>query len=284
MITMDIRITVICENTVATSLPALGEHGFAAFIETTSGNYLFDTGQGLSILHNAKCLKKDLTTVDKIFLSHGHYDHTGGLPSALKLTTRIKVYAHPDIFSKKYARLKIDGREAERYIGIKHKKDYYEKRGAQFIFNTSFSEVEEGMYLTGEVPRKTDYEKGDQRLLVKEDGRLVRDPLRDDQSLVLKTEKGVVVILGCAHSGLINTLQHILSYCKDEKLYALLGGTHLGFLKDEQLDKTITQLKLYDFRKIGASHCTGLMASSRLQQEFRDRFFFANVGTSIVLD
>ena len=284
MITMDIRITVICENTVATSLPALGEHGFAAFIETHSGNYLFDTGQGLSILHNTTCLKKDLTTVDKIFLSHGHYDHTGGLPSVLKLTKKIKVYAHPDIFSKKYARLKIDGKDAERYIGIKHKKDYYEKRGAQFIFNSSFSEVEEDMYLTGEIPRTTDYEKGDQRLFVKEEGKLVRDPLRDDQSLVLKTEKGVVVILGCAHSGLINTLEHILSCCEDERLYALLGGTHLGFLKDEQLDKTIAQLKLYDFRKIGASHCTGLMASSRLQQEFRDRFFFANVGTSIAID
>ena len=117
MITMNIRITVICENTVATSLPALGEHGFATFIETHSGNYLFDTGQGFSILHNSKCLKKDLSKVDKIFLSHGHYDHTGGLSSGLKQTKEIKVYAHPDIFSKKYARLKIDGRKEERYIG-----------------------------------------------------------------------------------------------------------------------------------------------------------------------
>jgi len=249
---VDIQITIICENTVATTLPTIGEHGFAAFIETKTGNYLFDTGQGSSILRNAKYLKKDLTSIKKIFLSHGHYDHTGGLTNVLKLKKRIEVYAHPDIFSKKYARLRTNGKETYKYIGIKHKKKYFEK--------------------------------GDSRLLISDNGSLVPDPLLDDQSLILKTKNGLIIVLGCAHSGLINTIKHIKNHFKDEKLDTIIGGTHLGFLKEDQLYKTISHLKRYGFKKIGGSHCTGLKAAARLFQEFRDKFFFANVGTSIVIN
>ena len=281
---MNIQITILCENTVEASLPVIGEHGFAAFIETERGNYLFDTGQGHSILHNSRCLKKDLASIKSIFLSHGHYDHTGGLPNVLKLKKNIEVYSHPDIFSKKYALVKTNGKDTQKYIGMEFKKEYYEKRGAEFIFNSSFSEVTEGIYLTGEVPHTTDFEKGDPRLIVNKNGNLLPDPLLDDQSLILKTKKGLVVVLGCAHSGLINTLQYILTNFKSEKLNTIIGGTHLGFLKEDQIDKTISHLKCLDFKRIGASHCTGLKASARLFQEFKDRFFFASVGTSIVVD
>jgi 7,8-dihydropterin-6-yl-methyl-4-(beta-D-ribofuranosyl)aminobenzene 5'-phosphate synthase len=281
---MDIRITVISENTVGTSLPVVGEHGFAVFIETKKGDYLFDTGQGLSILRNAKHFKKDLTSIKKIFLSHGHYDHTGGLPQVLRLTKKAEVLAHPDIFSKKYARMKINGRETEKYIGIRHTMKYFEKRGALFRLNRNFCEVDEGIYLTGEVPRTTDFEKGDLRLLVNENGNLVPDPLLDDQSLILKTTNGLIVVLGCAHSGLINTIKHVMSHFKDEKLDTIIGGTHLGFLKKDQLDQTILHLKHYNFEKIGVAHCTGLNAALRLFQEFQDKFFLANVGASIVVD
>ena len=115
-------------------------------------------------------------------------------------------------------------------------------------------------------------------------GNLVPDPLLDDQSLVLRTKQGLVVILGCAHAGLINTIEFVLDQLQKEKLYALIGGTHLGFLKEDQIDKTIAYLKNCDFSMIGASNCTGLRAAARLFQEFQDKFFFANVGTSFVMD
>lgn len=281
---MTIRITILCENTVGTSFSALGEHGFAAFIETKTGNYLFDTGQGYSILHNAKSLKTDLTSIKGMLLSHGHYDHTGGIRKVLKLTNHVVIRAHPSVFSKKYASLKTNGKETKRYIGIKFKKEYLEKQGARILFNSSFSEIGEGIYLTGEVPRVTDFEKEDPRLLIKKNGEFLPDPLIDDQSLVLKTSMGLIIVLGCAHSGLINTLKHITGHLKGETIHAVMGGTHLGFLKEDQLDATISELKRYDFKHLGASHCTGLKAAARLYQEFNKQFFFANVGTSLSID
>ena len=91
-------------------------------------------------------------------------------------------------------------------------------------------------------------------------------------------------MLGCAHAGLINTIAYVLDHLHKEKVYALIGGTHLGFLKDDQRERTITHLRQFDFKKIGVSHCTGLKAGARLLQEFKEKFFFANVGTSFVTD
>jgi len=281
---MAIRITIICENSVEPSLSTIGEHGFAAFIETERGSYLFDTGQGFTILHNAQCLRKDLASIKSIFLSHGHYDHTGGLQHVLKLKNKVTVYAHPHIFEKKYARLKTNGTDTEKYIGMRHTLDYFEKQGAHFRYNRCFAEVGEGMYLTGEIARTTDFEKEDARLLINNNGIVMPDRVLDDQALVVRTKNGIVIMLGCAHSGLINTIEFVLDRLKKEKLYALIGGTHLGFLKDDQLDKTIAHLKQLDFNRIGASHCTGLKAAARLFHEFKDKFFFANVGTSFVMD
>ena len=280
---MSIRITILCENTVTPSLPVMGEHGFAVFIETAHGNFLFDIGQGLTITHNAKHLKKDLTSIKSIFLSHGHYDHTGGLPEVLKVKKEVVIYAHPDIFSKKYALVRNNGQENKKQVGMKSAREDLERQGAQFKLNRVFTEVERDIYLTGEVPRITDYEKGDTRLLAERSGLLLPDLLLDDQSLVVKTEQGLLVVLGCAHAGLINILRHIKNYFKNDAIHTIIGGTHLGFLTDTQLENTISDLKRFEFKKLGASHCTGLKAAARLSQEFGDRFFFAIVGTSMAL-
>ena len=97
----------------------------------------------------------------------------------------------------------------------------------------------------------------------------------------MKTEKGLLVILGCAHSGMINTLDHIKGYFPDEKLHMVIGGTHMGFLDDRQVERTIEALKVFNIDKIGVSHCTGLKAAASLNQAFGERFFFANAGKVI---
>jgi 7,8-dihydropterin-6-yl-methyl-4-(beta-D-ribofuranosyl)aminobenzene 5'-phosphate synthase len=275
---MNARITILCENLVG-RLVGSGEHGFSAFIETDNGNYLFDTGGGRSIVPNSLTLSKDLKSINKIFLSHGHYDHTGGLSEVLKLKGKVDVHAHPHVFLDRIAVLKEDGKEIKRFIGIRYKKRYLESLGANFVFNTDFIEVEKGFFLTGEVPRQTTYEKPDPRLFSEMDGRTTHDLFLDDQSLILDTDKGMVLILGCAHSGMINIINHVINKMGKEKFHAILGGTHLDFLTPEQLEESIRSLKKMDIEKIGVSHCTGMRAAFRLHQEFGDRFFYGCVGS-----
>jgi len=275
---MAMRITILCENLVG-KLVGSGEHGFSAFIETDKGNYLFDTGSGRSIVPNSLTLNKDLKSIRKIFLSHGHYDHTGGLSEVLKLKGKVDVHAHPHVFLDRIAVLKEEGREIKRFIGIHYKKSYLESLGAHFVFNTDFTEVEKGLFLTGEVPRQTNFEKADPRLFSEMDGAMTHDLFLDDQSLILDTEKGIVLILGCAHSGMINIIHHVVNKMGKEKFHAILGGTHLDFLTPEQLEESIKSLKRMEIGKIGVSHCTGMRAAFRLQQEFGDRFFYGCVGS-----
>ena len=275
---MGIRITVLCENLVG-RLVGSGEHGFSAFIETDKGNYLFDTGSGRSIVPNSLTLNKDLKSIRKIFLSHGHYDHTGGLSEVLKLKGEVDVHAHPHVFLDRIAVLKEEGIETKRFIGIRYKKRYLEFLGANFVFNTDFTEIEKGLFLTGEVPRQTTFEKPDPRLFTEMDGRTTHDLFLDDQSLILDTDRGIVLILGCAHSGMINIANHVVNKTGKGNFHAILGGTHLDFLTPEQLEESIKSLKKMEVQRLGVSHCTGMKAAFRLHQEFGDRFFYGCVGS-----
>jgi 7,8-dihydropterin-6-yl-methyl-4-(beta-D-ribofuranosyl)aminobenzene 5'-phosphate synthase len=276
------KITIICENTVGRRI-GLGEHGFSAFIETDHGNYLFDTGSGHSIVRNSLELNKDLRTIEKIFLSHGHFDHTGGLPEVLKLKGRVDVHAHAHVFLDRIHVIKDNGKETKKFVGLPYKKKYLESLGANFIFNKDFMEVEKEVFLTGEVPRKTSFEKPDPVLFSEIDGKTQQDVFSDDQSLILDTRKGLILVLGCAHSGMINIINYVVERIRKDKFYAILGGTHLDFLTPEQLEESVKILKKMKIEKVGVCHCTGMRAAFRLHQEFGDRFFYGHVGSSVDL-
>lgn len=278
--TMD-SITILCENTALPARGILGEHGFAALIETAAGRYLFDTGQGNTLLHNAATLGLNLARLDKIILSHGHFDHTGGLADVLSLSGPIDVHAHPDIFLKRFAMIKTRRTYTLKPIHNPASAGKLKRLGARLVFNTAFTQIDSNLYLTGEVPRSSVFEKPDSRLVIKKAGNIFPDLLKDDQSAILKTRKGLVVIFGCAHSGMINTLQHIKRNMPDDKLYMVIGGTHLGFLSDGQVAASIDCLRGFAIEKIGVSHCTGAKASLQLMNAFREKFFFANAGSII---
>lgn len=274
---MKIKTTILCENSVFHRPGALAEHGLSIFMETDHGNYLLDTGQGKTIINNALVLGIDLRTVRGMIMSHHHFDHTGGIAPVLNLTGSVDIYAHPDLFKESY---KI-GEKRPRYIGVPYTRALLEGMGAEFRFSREFRQIVPGLWLTGEVPRRTDYERGDENQTVKSEGVYLKDGLLDDQSVVVETDKGLLVILGCCHSGIINTLSYIVEKMGQRHLHAVIGGTHLGPVSDEQRDKSLDALRAFDIERIGVSHCTGLKTASRLAAAFGERFFFCNVGTVV---
>ena len=278
-----VTLTMLCENSVIPCPGLLGEHGLSVLIEKQDRTFLFDTGQGHTIIQNAKVLNKDLKKVSKIFLSHGHFDHTGGLEAVVQLCGKMDIYAHPDVFTERFVVAKQKGKEITRSVGMPVERDTLCNLGADFYFNTDFSEVEKNIFLTGEVPRKTQFEKADKRLAVRKGNETAPDLFKDDQSLVIKTARGLAVVLGCAHSGMINTLNHIRENFPGEKIHMVIGGTHMGFLDPSQVERTIEALQDFNIDRIGVSHCTGLSAAARLKQAFGDRFFFASAGTVVTV-
>jgi 7,8-dihydropterin-6-yl-methyl-4-(beta-D-ribofuranosyl)aminobenzene 5'-phosphate synthase len=275
---MTFRITILCENSVGPISGTLGEHGFSALIEPSQGEpLLFDTGQGLTLLHNARRMNRDLSAVGSVVLSHGHYDHCGGLLPLLKEYGSKRVHGHPGIFTPRF-RLKDTG---ECYpIGMPQGREEIEAAGGTFELSKDFREIAPGMFLTGEVPRVAPFETGDQGLYCDCTGQEI-DTTPDDQSLLLETDRGLVVILGCCHAGLVNTLEHIAYLSGRRDIYAVIGGTHLGFCGQEQLEGTIAALKEWGVRKVAASHCTGFAASARLSREMPKEFQVAYVGFTL---
>lgn len=275
---MTFRITILCENSVGPISGTLGEHGFSALIEPSQGTpLLFDTGQGLTLLHNARCMKRDLSKVSRVVLSHGHYDHCGGLLPLLQESGPKRVYGHPAIFKDRH-RVKDTGECLP--IGIPHEREELEQGGADFDLSADFREIAPRIHLTGEVPRATAFEAGDQGLYCDCTGQVV-DSTPDDQSLVLETDRGLVILMGCCHAGLVNTLEHVAYSMGRRDIYAVIGGTHLGFCGQEQLERTISSLKEWGVQKVAASHCTGFAASTRLSRELPRVFQLALVGYSL---
>lgn len=277
---MSIKITTLSENT-ATRMNLLAEWGLSILVEGDGYKILLDTGQSFSAAYNALALGIDLSQIDRIVFSHGHLDHTGGLLHILTMVKgKVEVIAHPDIWALKYARR---SERVEEYIGVPFPKEAAETLGASFKLTKEPVWLSENIVTSGEIPMITEYEKIDPILYVKENGKFKPDSVRDDQALFIKSRKGLIIILGCAHRGVINTIRHAQKLTGVEPVYAVIGGTHLIGASSKRIDLTITELSSFGVQKLGVSHCTGLSVAATLSQRFGEVFFFNNGGTSINL-
>lgn len=279
---MSIRLTILCENSVERVSPGglIGEHGFACHLQTGQGNYLFDTGGGLSIINNSSALEVNLQNLQGIIFSHGHLDHTGGLQQVLQQLDRVPVYAHPDLFVQRHS---SNGNQL-RSIGIPWQKEPLEQMGADFRLDRASQEITADLTLSGEIPRINEFETGDQNLvIISADGQQATDPLADDLSLFINSKNGLVILLGCAHAGLLNIIEQARKVTGQKKIHMLIGGTHLKFSSEAQLANTLDQLETFAIDRIGVSHCTGLQQAQKLAERFGERFFFATVGKEILL-
>ncbi|OAT80771.1 MBL fold metallo-hydrolase [Desulfotomaculum copahuensis] len=269
-----IKISVLCENTVGSMAGISGEWGLSMLVETKDAKILFDTGERGHLADNAPALGVDLQTVDALVLSHGHYDHTGGLPAFLRLRGPVPVYAHPDLFASHYSLL-----QREHYIGVPFRRELLESMGADFIWVRQAQEIKPGLWISGTVPRTTDFEKGDGRLYMKRDGQKLPDPFADDMSLFCATPAGLLIILGCAHAGVVNIVEHARQVTGIDYVYGIIGGTHLGPASAEQQEATIDYLQKLNLRFLAANHCTGLPVMAKLAAAFGSVFHFAPAGS-----
>lgn len=273
---MNVKATVLVDNYAFGINGVLAQHGWAVFLETDRGNYLLDTGAGKIILSNAAVLGADLRSIRGIILSHHHHDHTGGLLEVIEFLKRpVTVYAHTDLFKESYTTR--TGQAI--HSGIPFRRAVLESKGAIFDLSGEFRSIAPGLFMTGQVPRRTGYEKGDPHQVVRAEEGWAPDPLDDDQSVIIPTGKGLFVILGCAHAGIVNTLNFAMKQMGDERIHTVLGGTHLGPVGEEQRDESIKALRAIDIAHLGVSHCTGMKASVQLAREWGDRFIFCSVGT-----
>ena len=276
---MTLRLDIVCENTVGRPIPALGEHGFACLVKTPSGIWLFDTGSGETLLANLEALQLDAHQIDGVILSHGHYDHCGGLLPLLRKIGPRPVYAHPHIFRERF----WQGQHEERPIGMQYSRDELEAAGADFHFCDKFTELSQGLFLSGAIPRLASFEVGDPHLVrhAGSEDSWTADELQDDSALAMETSKGLVVLLGCAHAGLANTLEYFLHKRQNPRIHAIIGGTHLGPANDDQFFATVDYLAELNPDRLGLSHCTGQARSAQLYARFPNKVFFANVGTTV---
>jgi len=273
------RLVILCENSVMSPGPLLAEHGFACLVEAHGRRVLFDTGQGRTLLHNADVLGVQLSDLDAVILSHGHYDHAGGLPGLLQRHAGLRVVYHPDAFLPRWAM----GPKGSRDIGIPFAESEFGSWNARPDPCADAMELFPGLWLSGEVPRETGFETGDEqlRLGAVDDFSGGADPVKDDLSLAIQTDRGLVVLVGCAHAGLINILRHFQRITGEHRIQALIGGTHLGPVSDHQYELTLASLEKLEVEQLGLSHCTGLLRSADLLRRWPRSVFFAGVGCAV---
>ena len=276
---MSTSITILCENCTEKT-GTIGENGFSALIETEENTYLFDTGPGLSLPHNTKALKKDISMVDKIILSHGHRDHTGGLEWEVHQMASVEVVASTHAFSHHMVNKPENDAAPPKSIACPMSQAELRAAGATLHLVDTTTEIDPGIHFITGVARKKESTPSDPRLVLPGDdtSSFTMDPVLDDPSLLIEGNHSPVLLLGCAHSGLLNILNHIEKEMGVRKLGAVLGGTHLMHYGTEMLSQIIDRLEEFSVDLVAACHCTGFHAAAFLSNHFGKRFSRASVG------
>jgi len=259
-----LRIQVL--STMLTSDDGIGEWGFAAVVDVGGRRILFDTGaRPNTVLNNAQELKVDLANITDVVLSHNHADHTGGLMTL----RRAMMEKNPAALSRAHVGQGIftprrRGGKISEWMAV-NRRDY-EASGGHFVVYDRPTELWNGVWLTGPVPRKYPERNWSSGTEIQTPDGWKEDNLPEDMSMVFNTPQGLVVLSGCGHSGIVNSMEYARSSVRNAPLYAALGGFHLYQLDDEKLRWTASKLREFGLKNFLGAHCTGIEATYKIRE------------------
>lgn len=264
----NIKIVALSENKSKDS-NIFSEHGLSFYIKVEGEEFLFDTGASDLFLKNAKILDIDLNKVNTVILSHSHYDHTGGLEYLMNK----QVYIHDTFFNQKYKKINNDFLD----IGVPKNKIFYER-----VNNHKFIQINNTLNIANDIYLFSHFKNKDNKdyFYIKKNNELKKDMFLDEIAMVIKTIKGLIIITGCSHTGIINIINKAISITKKRTIYALFGGLHLSKLSKEENIKIAKNLLEYKIEHIGISHCTGDMIIEYLST---NKAFNFNIGDVFAL-
>ncbi|MGZ4903991.1 MAG: MBL fold metallo-hydrolase [Halobacteriota archaeon] len=251
---MGVDVTLLSDNIVNTK-GLLAEHGLSILLEKDAQQVLFDVGQGVSALHNARVLGTALRS-PPIILSHGHYDHTGGLRSFVRAFPQQAIFAHPGVFKQRFS---VNGANSTHNIGAPFTKEELEREGARIYLCDHSHEVVDDVWTTGQIARPIVADQATAGLSLDIAGRVTDDVL-DDIAVVVEGSKKTLLLLGCAHAGVRNTIQQVRAM-SDKPLYGIVGGLHLTKARQRDVQVLGLFLREQGVEFVAASHCTGCKAA-----------------------
>jgi 7,8-dihydropterin-6-yl-methyl-4-(beta-D-ribofuranosyl)aminobenzene 5'-phosphate synthase len=270
-----VEVTILVDNT--SDVPELAtEHGLSMWVNIDEKHILFDTGMGVALAENVVMLGIDLRETSAIVLSHGHFDHTGGLLHIFEQGISSPIFMHPDAVGMRFGCL-----QAPPLIPIGMRPDIAQslsEKTSDIVGTTGPVQVTDHTWVTGPIPRHTSFEDTGGLFFVDVDG-LSKDAIKDDQAIWLETAEGIVVLLGCAHSGVVNTLDYIAALTGTKQFHAIIGGMHLLNASAERLEATVDAMRRYQVKLIAPCHCTGDFVMPILAQRFPNQCVGAGAGS-----
>lgn len=268
-------ITLI-ENNPDDNNTLLSEHGLSIYIEVDEMKILFDTGKSGDFINNAEKLNVDLSNIDYLLLSHGHYDHSGGFKKLVdRIGNSFKLIVGKGFFNEKY---KLMDNNTYRYNGNPFNKDFINKNNISLTcINEDIFYINEDIMIFFNFKRNNDFEIQNKLFRIKKNEDYILDDFSDEIVLAVKKDEGLIIILGCSHVGVVNILETIMKRI-GLPIYGIIGGSHLVEADEERVSKTIEFFKENNIKIIAMSHCTGEIAIEKLKNEFKDKFVYNNTG------
>lgn len=257
------------------------EHGLSLWIEVDELRILFDTGQSSAFAKNAERLKVRCERAEAVVLSHGHFDHSGGLPLAMKRASTARLFLHPDAVLLRYS---LRGQPPPKPIGMPRDSASMIRRiPNRLTWTRTPTAIRNNVWVTGPIPRETRFEDTGGPFYLDPEGRRA-DPIEDDLALWINTAEGLVVCVGCCHAGLVNTLNYVRRLSGDSRLRAVIGGFHLLQASDQRLAQTVAALRSMAPEMVVPCHCTGERAVEVLRSVLGKRVLLGRTGVTISFD